>query len=208
MATPIPQYDSMAALRRQVDALFAKVAGQTRRGTNTELAGLAPFSPDIRGAIMLVVLKLPAFGSGGAHRGISVPYVLSPAGQQGVLQSLSDVIAFVEGLRMSKFKELLLKRQPQDIEEQRSPEPRRRRALDKIRAPDRAYSQTDLPRGSAFSRLQVDPRKRKEVKNGKIEYLTPLKTSAWNVFLEIEDRRLFPRPPRQKTSQIKRDMRG
>ncbi|GAA0173404.1 hypothetical protein LIER_27028 [Lithospermum erythrorhizon] len=34
--------------------------------------------------------------------------------------------------------------------------------LVRIRAPDRAYSRTDLPRGSAFSRLQGDPRKRTE----------------------------------------------
>ncbi|GAA0157721.1 hypothetical protein LIER_14926 [Lithospermum erythrorhizon] len=81
-----------------------------------------------------------------------------------------------------------------------APELNRQSALDRIRAPDKAYSRADLPRGSAFSRLQGDPRKRKEVKEGKIEYLTPLKTSAGNVFLEIEDRRLLPRPLQQKTS--------
>ncbi|GAA0154163.1 hypothetical protein LIER_12226 [Lithospermum erythrorhizon] len=111
------------------------------------------------------------------------------------------VIAFVEGLRLSKFKESLLKRKSQDLEEvnewaykyirieeidkraekgrgkrpidshgRRSPELKRRSALDRIRAPDRAYSRTDLPRGSAFS--------------------------SGNVFLEIEDRRLLPLPPR------------
>ncbi|GAA0156314.1 hypothetical protein LIER_38252 [Lithospermum erythrorhizon] len=52
VAAPAPQLDAMAALRREVDSLTAKVVGQTRRGTNTELAGLASFSPDIRGAIM------------------------------------------------------------------------------------------------------------------------------------------------------------
>ncbi|GAA0152452.1 hypothetical protein LIER_10933 [Lithospermum erythrorhizon] len=86
------------------------------------------------------------------------------------------VNAFVEGLQLSKFKESLLKRQPQD----------------RIQAPNRAYSQIDLPRGSAFSRIQGDPKKRKEVKEGKIEYLTSLKTSAGNMFLEIEDRRQLP----------------
>ncbi|GAA0158687.1 hypothetical protein LIER_15644 [Lithospermum erythrorhizon] len=34
----------------------------------------------------------------------------------------------------------------------------------------------------------------------------PLKTSTGNVFLEIEDRQLLQRPPRQNTSQTKRDM--
>ncbi|GAA0183030.1 hypothetical protein LIER_30516 [Lithospermum erythrorhizon] len=67
----------------------------------------------------------------------------------------------------------------------RSPKPRRRSALDRIRAPNRAYTRTDLPRGISFSRLQGDPRKRKELKEGKIEYLTPLKTSPENLFLEI-----------------------
>ncbi|GAA0150537.1 hypothetical protein LIER_09461 [Lithospermum erythrorhizon] len=70
----------------------------------------------------------------------------------------------------------------------------------RIREPDRMYSQTDLPRGSAFSRIQEDPRKRKEVNEGNINYLTSLKTSARNVFKEIEDRRLLSRPPRHRTS--------
>ncbi|GAA0163858.1 hypothetical protein LIER_19629 [Lithospermum erythrorhizon] len=147
------------------------------------------------------------------------------------------VIAFVEGLRLKKFKELLLKRNPQDLEEvneraykyiqieeaekqaqkgrrkrpvdnnrRRSPEPKRRSTLDRIWAPDGAYSRTDLPRGSAFTRLQGDLRKRNDLKKGKIEYLAPLNTSTGNVNLEIEDRRLLPRPPRQKTPQNKRDM--
>ncbi|GAA0168132.1 hypothetical protein LIER_22918 [Lithospermum erythrorhizon] len=87
-----------------------------------------------------------------------------------------------------------------------TPEPRRRSALDSIREPEREYSRTDLQRGSVFSRLLGDPWKRKEVKEGKIENLTLLKTSTENVFLEIEDRRLLPRPPQQKASQTKRDM--
>ncbi|GAA0142008.1 hypothetical protein LIER_35496 [Lithospermum erythrorhizon] len=129
-----------------------------------------------------------------------------------------DVIAFVEGWRICKFKESLLKRPPQDLEEvkelaykyiqieeaekrakkghkkctvednrRQSPDPKRRSTLDMIRVPDRAYSRVDLPRGNAFSRLQGDLRRRKEVKEGKIEYLAPLKTSAGNVFLEIQD---------------------
>ncbi|GAA0165988.1 hypothetical protein LIER_21252 [Lithospermum erythrorhizon] len=71
-----------------------------------------------------------------------------------------------------------------------------------IWAPDMAYSRADLPRGSAILLLQGDPRKRREVKEGKIEYLTPLKTSTGNVFLKIKDKRLLPRTP-----QNKRDMR-
>ncbi|GAA0160986.1 hypothetical protein LIER_17412 [Lithospermum erythrorhizon] len=38
-----PPQDTMAALRRQVDALSARVPGQTRKGTNTEFARLSPF---------------------------------------------------------------------------------------------------------------------------------------------------------------------
>ncbi|GAA0167034.1 hypothetical protein LIER_40296 [Lithospermum erythrorhizon] len=51
----------MVVLRRQVEALSLRVVGQTRRGTNTELTGLAPFSPAIRVAIMPAELKLTAF---------------------------------------------------------------------------------------------------------------------------------------------------
>ncbi|GAA0141498.1 hypothetical protein LIER_02630 [Lithospermum erythrorhizon] len=47
----------------------------------------------------------------------------------------------------------------------RSPEPKRRSALDRIGAPDKGYSKADLPRGSAFSGHQGDPWK-KEVKRG------------------------------------------
>ncbi|GAA0141488.1 hypothetical protein LIER_35402 [Lithospermum erythrorhizon] len=72
--------------------------------------------------------------------------------------------------------------------------------------PISGYSRADLPRGTAFSRLQGGPRKKKEVKEAKIEYLTPLDASAGNVFMAIEDKRMLPRPPKQKTLQIKRDM--
>ncbi|GAA0185351.1 hypothetical protein LIER_32639 [Lithospermum erythrorhizon] len=58
---PAPPQDVMAGLRRQVDAFSARVARQTRHDTNTELAGLATFSPDIRGEVMPAGLKLPTF---------------------------------------------------------------------------------------------------------------------------------------------------
>ncbi|GAA0184666.1 hypothetical protein LIER_31954 [Lithospermum erythrorhizon] len=45
------------------------------------------------------------------------------------------------------------KRQVEDHRCQ-SPKPKRRSAFDRIRAPDRAYSRADLPRGSPFSHLQ------------------------------------------------------
>ncbi|GAA0173949.1 hypothetical protein LIER_41628 [Lithospermum erythrorhizon] len=77
----------------------------------------------------------------------------------------------------------------------RSPEPKRRRSLDRIGVPDRAYSRAYFPRGSDFSRLQGDSRKREEVNEGKIEYLIPMKTSIGNVFLEIEDKQLLMWPP-------------
>ncbi|GAA0158648.1 hypothetical protein LIER_15614 [Lithospermum erythrorhizon] len=51
----------MAALQQQVDALSAKVAGHIQRGTNTELARLAPFAPQIRSAVVLAEMKLPVF---------------------------------------------------------------------------------------------------------------------------------------------------
>ncbi|GAA0170239.1 hypothetical protein LIER_24542 [Lithospermum erythrorhizon] len=90
---------------------------------------------------------------------------------------------------------------------QRSPEPKRRSALDRIRAPDKSHSRANFPRSSAFSCLHGDPRKLKEVREGKIEYLTPLSTSAENVFVEIEDKRMQPRPPWQKMPQNKKGMR-
>ncbi|GAA0162263.1 hypothetical protein LIER_18391 [Lithospermum erythrorhizon] len=57
----------------------------------------------------------------------------------------------------------------------RSPEPKRRSTLDRILAPYRAYSRVDLPKGSAFSRLQGDPRKRKEIKIEKLIQMGLLK---------------------------------
>ncbi|GAA0157855.1 hypothetical protein LIER_38533 [Lithospermum erythrorhizon] len=56
-----PPTDAMTDLQRQVDALSAKVSGQARRGTNIELADLAPFSPDIRSAVMPDGMKLSVF---------------------------------------------------------------------------------------------------------------------------------------------------
>ncbi|GAA0147540.1 hypothetical protein LIER_07214 [Lithospermum erythrorhizon] len=44
--------DVVEASQRQVDALSARVAKQVRRGTNTEMACLAPFSPDIRRGLL------------------------------------------------------------------------------------------------------------------------------------------------------------
>ncbi|GAA0170562.1 hypothetical protein LIER_24792 [Lithospermum erythrorhizon] len=41
---PAPPPDAIRALQRRVEALSARVARQTRRGTNTELTGLAPLS--------------------------------------------------------------------------------------------------------------------------------------------------------------------
>ncbi|GAA0166320.1 hypothetical protein LIER_21498 [Lithospermum erythrorhizon] len=58
--------------------------------------------------------------------------------------------------------------------------------------PRQKYALADLPRGSAFSCLQWDLRKKKEVKEWKIEYLTPLNASAGNVFIEIEDKQMLP----------------
>ncbi|GAA0164754.1 hypothetical protein LIER_20312 [Lithospermum erythrorhizon] len=89
----------------------------------------------------------------------------------------------------------------------RSPEPKRFSALDIIRALDRGYFRADLPRGSAFCRLQDE--QQKESKGGVIEYLTPppFSASVGSIFLESEDWRMLPRPPKQKTSQYKKDMR-
>ncbi|GAA0167625.1 hypothetical protein LIER_22512 [Lithospermum erythrorhizon] len=97
-------------------------------------------------------------------------------------------------------------KEPVEDNRGQNPEPKRRSALDSIRAPNMAYSQAEFPRGIAFSHLQGDLRLRKEVKEGKIEYLTPLETSAGNVFLEIVDKRLLLRSPRQKAPQTKRNM--
>ncbi|GAA0183842.1 hypothetical protein LIER_31188 [Lithospermum erythrorhizon] len=53
--------DTLASLQKQIDTLIERIAGQTRMGTNMELAGLAPFSPDIRSTTMLVGMKFPSF---------------------------------------------------------------------------------------------------------------------------------------------------
>ncbi|GAA0150356.1 hypothetical protein LIER_37104 [Lithospermum erythrorhizon] len=128
---------------------------------------------------------------------------------------------------MGKLKESLLKRKLLNLEEvnelaykyiqieeaKKSPKGTwetsdGRNLLEKPRAKEPecpGYSRADLPRGSAFSHLKGDPKK-KEVKGEKIGYLTPLNASVGNVFLEIDDKRTLRRPPRQKTPQGKRDM--
>ncbi|GAA0158629.1 hypothetical protein LIER_15600 [Lithospermum erythrorhizon] len=57
--TPAPPADVVAAIQWKVDALSIKVAGLVQRGTNTEQAGLAPFSLEIRSAVMPAGVKLP-----------------------------------------------------------------------------------------------------------------------------------------------------
>ncbi|GAA0164328.1 hypothetical protein LIER_43679 [Lithospermum erythrorhizon] len=58
---PAQARDVVALLQKQIEALIERVTGQMRRGTNTELPGLAPFSPDVRRATMHVGMKLPSF---------------------------------------------------------------------------------------------------------------------------------------------------
>ncbi|GAA0154429.1 hypothetical protein LIER_12414 [Lithospermum erythrorhizon] len=70
-------------------------------------------------------------------------------------------------------------KRPMEEPRRRSPEPKRRSALDRIREPDRGYSIADLPQSSA---------------------------SIGSIFLEIEDKRMLLRPLKQKTSQFKHDM--
>ncbi|GAA0143411.1 hypothetical protein LIER_04103 [Lithospermum erythrorhizon] len=48
---PAPPTDAMVPLQWQMDSLSARVAIHVRPGTNTELAGLAPFMLEIRSAI-------------------------------------------------------------------------------------------------------------------------------------------------------------
>ncbi|GAA0156084.1 hypothetical protein LIER_13658 [Lithospermum erythrorhizon] len=74
----------------------------------------------------------------------------------------------------------------------RSLDPKKRSPLDWIRVQDMGYSRVDLPWGSDFSRLQADPKNKKKVNERKIEYLTPLNTSTWNMFMQIEDKRILP----------------
>ncbi|GAA0146383.1 hypothetical protein LIER_06356 [Lithospermum erythrorhizon] len=73
---------------------------------------------------------------------------------------------------------------PMEDTRRRSPDPKLQSALDMIRAPDNGYSWADLPRGSPFSCLHGHPRKK----------------------MEIEDKQMLQRPPRQKYPQTKRDM--
>ncbi|GAA0173076.1 hypothetical protein LIER_26769 [Lithospermum erythrorhizon] len=136
------------------------------------------------------------------------------------------IIAFIEGLRMSMFQESLVKKRhvslgevnersykyirieeaakwdekghgkcPMEEDRRMSPKPKWRSALDRIRRPDRGYSRADLPLSSAFSHLQ-DEQKKKVAKEGEIEYLTPLSASIGNIFMDVEDKRILPRPPK------------
>ncbi|GAA0147907.1 hypothetical protein LIER_36607 [Lithospermum erythrorhizon] len=57
---------------------------------------------------------------------------------------------------------------PVEESRRRSPDPKRRSALDGIRAPIWVYPRADLPRTSAFSRLQNE-HKKKEAKGENIE---------------------------------------
>ncbi|GAA0164755.1 hypothetical protein LIER_20313 [Lithospermum erythrorhizon] len=82
-----PTTEVVTSLQKQIDALTERVVGLTRRGNNTELAGLAPFSHEME--INLV-----------------------PRANQKIA-----VIALIEEVRMSKFKESLLKKSPMSLEE-------------------------------------------------------------------------------------------
>ncbi|GAA0158907.1 hypothetical protein LIER_15815 [Lithospermum erythrorhizon] len=57
---PVPTKEIVTSLQKKIDALTKRVVGQTRWGINTELAGLAPFTPQIRSATMPVGMKLPS----------------------------------------------------------------------------------------------------------------------------------------------------
>ncbi|GAA0168947.1 hypothetical protein LIER_23532 [Lithospermum erythrorhizon] len=214
MAAPTHATDEISLLQRPIDVFTKRVAGHTQRGTNTELACLDPFSPEITSATMT-----------GSKR--------NSTSSRGLTRKIA-VIAFVEGLKINKFKESLLKKRPSSLEEinervykyirieeawkrvergyekrlmeetrRQSPHPKRRSALDRIRVPDRGYSRANLPRGSAFSCLQGDPKREKEMKEGKIEYQTlstpEQRMCSWRsrisgCFRDLPSRR----PPKQK----------
>ncbi|GAA0142012.1 hypothetical protein LIER_03014 [Lithospermum erythrorhizon] len=61
ISAPAYATDVVALMQSQIEALTERVTGQMRRGTNTELAGLAPFLPEIKSATMPVGMKLPFF---------------------------------------------------------------------------------------------------------------------------------------------------
>ncbi|GAA0167427.1 hypothetical protein LIER_22366 [Lithospermum erythrorhizon] len=61
MEAPAQATDVVAFLHKQMEVLTERVTSQTRRGTNTELARLAPFSPEIRSETMPMGMKLPFF---------------------------------------------------------------------------------------------------------------------------------------------------
>ncbi|GAA0143569.1 hypothetical protein LIER_35766 [Lithospermum erythrorhizon] len=114
-------------------------------------------------------------GPRGTHHGISIPGVIPTSLEQGVLKgfSIQSCRTYTEVVQLAAGR--------------------------MIPAPDRGYSQADLPRQNAFSSLQGHMEKTKEVKKGKIEYLTPLNASTGNVLMDIEDKRMLSQPPRQKT---------
>ncbi|GAA0158424.1 hypothetical protein LIER_15455 [Lithospermum erythrorhizon] len=178
---------TVALLQKLIEAFTEKFIRQMQRGTNTELAGLAAFSPEIKSATMPVGMMLPSFTKFTGKTG--------PKEQIAEFQSQMSFQYPCSKVYYRAFLSSLARH---------SPEPKRRSALDRIQV----YTSGDVPRRSAFSRTQGDPRKKKEVKEGKIEYLTPLNASAGNVFMEIEDKRILSQPPRQKTPppQNKRDI--
>ncbi|GAA0173625.1 hypothetical protein LIER_27203 [Lithospermum erythrorhizon] len=88
----------------------------------------------------------------------------------------------------------------------RSSDPKRRSALYKIRAPVRGYSKADLPRNSAFSDHRDEQKVGGKGGKGRIFDPPPLKASVGNIFPEIEDKQMLPRPPKKQTSQYKKNM--
>ncbi|GAA0142386.1 hypothetical protein LIER_03294 [Lithospermum erythrorhizon] len=203
-----------------------------------EILGLAPFSPDIRGAIIPTGLKLATFTK---FTGKTDPeeHIVEFQSQMSFHQPDNRVYcrafpASLVGAALKWFNRLPASRKtwrkstsgPISISGSRRWKRGPRRAKGKGwwkntdgralsheegvpwigsgRLTGRIHGPTFQGEGGAFSRLEGNPKRRKEIKEGKIEYLTPLKTSGRNVFLEMEDRRLLPKPPRHLKIEIEK----
>ncbi|GAA0168514.1 hypothetical protein LIER_23217 [Lithospermum erythrorhizon] len=149
-----------------------------------------------------------------------------------------EFIAFIEGLRLSKFKESILKKRPRAWRMLTSGLTRTSgfRRLKRGRKRGMESAQRRIPaggvkiqRGEASWTISGCPielipgplcpggvpspmsrgirgRKRRQ-RTGKLSISSPLNASTRNVFMEIQDKRMLPRPPTQKNPQTKRDMR-
>ncbi|GAA0156651.1 hypothetical protein LIER_14095 [Lithospermum erythrorhizon] len=207
---PAPSIDAMAALQWQADALSAKVAGQVRRGTNTELAGGVRVNCVLPRA---VPDKIQPHSQGGPKNCF---YRLCGGVANGKIQRISP--QYLEEVNERAYNYIRIEeakrraekghgKRPMEDNRWRSPEPEKRSALDRIWAPDRAYSRDDLPNRKVC--LLTPPGRLEEaegVQGGENRVLNPPEYLGRESIPGDRGQEDVAEPARQKMPQNKKDM--